>query len=99
MVATSGSSDLTTLGENALLTSRRNRVWSGGSRNRKPGVPNGRTCWPAAKAFCAIVDLVRSLQESGWRRISSHSAKVEKTWRSLSGSCIGPLSRIRAYTG
>lgn len=51
IAAMSGSSALTTFGENALLTSLRCRVWSGGSRNKKPGVPNGRGCSPAAMAL------------------------------------------------
>ena len=60
-----GSRDLTTFGENALLTSRRNRVWSGGSRNRKPGVPNGLACAPSAIARWAVVDFSRSLHDDG----------------------------------
>src|SRR6476661_2782518 len=95
----SGSSDLITLGTNALLTSLRSRVWSGGSRNRNPGGPKARASAPSSICRCAAVDLSRSLADDGWRSTSSQSAKDENTFSVICGSCSGPRSRIRSYAG
>ncbi|CNH03678.1 Uncharacterised protein [Mycobacterium tuberculosis] len=82
----SGRSAFTTFGANALLTSLRIRVWSGGSRNRNPGGHGGFGHAPDAICRCAIVELTRLLEDDGCRSTSSQSRAVEKTVRLASGS-------------
>src|SRR4051794_2186479 len=95
----SPSSALTTFGANACWASLRNRVWSGGSRNKKPGCPNGRAGAPLAMSRWATAEVSRSLDDDGCRSTSPQSRKEENTTRLASGRINGPRSWIRRYSG
>ena len=99
MVLISGSNDRTTRGANACCASLRSRVWSGGSRNRKPGVfPRGGIA-PDSRSCCTTEDFMLSLHESGWRSTSSQAANADSTTMLVPGITNGPCARIRANSG
>ena len=89
-----GSSRAIVRGVKALETSRRSRVWSGGSSDRNEGLSLVRR-----GAAGASRDLLRSLLAFGLRSTAEQSACRPTTTNAPSNSANGEASRRPASTG